>query len=118
MSARCTAAESKHRVDWALEQLLAGRPRVQLVRDIQQRWSLSPSQAQRITRKAVETILSVYQQVDHEEAVGKAVYALEKAVELAVQRGQPNEIVCAVRALDNLIGLGAAHQLRAQGLMR
>lgn len=118
MSARCTKPEAKQRVDWMLEQLLAGRPRVELVREAQQRWGLSESQAQRIARKAVEVILSTYRQVDHEEAVGKAVHALEKAIELAVQRGQPNEITTAVKALDNLIGLGAAHQLRAQGLIR
>lgn len=118
MTARCTKAEAQHRTDWMFEQLLAGRPRVQLVRLARQKWGLSESQAQRIAKKAVEQILSTYQSVDHQEAVGKAVYALEVALELALQRKQPNEVVAAVKAMDALVGLGAAHQLRAQGLMR
>jgi fructose-specific phosphotransferase system component IIB len=114
MSARCTKPEAEFRRSWALEQLLASRPRVELVREAQQRWGLSAAQAQRIVRQAVELILATYREVDQEEAVGKAVHALEVALELAVQRKQPQEIIQAVRAMDQIIGIGAAHQLRVQ----
>ena len=114
MSARVTKPEAEHRRSWCLEQLLAGRPRVVLVREVMAQWGVSEAQAQRVVRQAVELILSTYRQVDHEEAIGRAVHALEVALELAVQRGQPQEIVLAVRAMDQLIGLGADHQLKLQ----
>ena len=80
-----------------------------VTRDVMQRWGVSESQAQKIVRQAVEVILSCYRQVDHEEAIGRAVHALEVALELAVQRKQPQEIVQAVRAMDQIIGMGANH---------
>ena len=106
---RVTKPEAEHRRSWCLEQLLAGRPRVVVTRDVMQRWGVSESQAQKIVRQAVEVILSCYRQVDHEEAIGRAVHALEVALELAVQRKQPQEIVQAVRAMDQIIGMGANH---------
>lgn len=114
MAARCTKPEAEFRRSWALEQLLASRPRVEIVRDAQRRWGLSAAQSQRIVRQAVEVILATYRQVDKEEAIGKAVHALEVALELAVQRKQPQEIIQAVRAMDQIIGIGAARQPRVQ----
>jgi hypothetical protein len=114
MPARVSKPEAEHRRAWVLEQLLAGRPRVDVTRETMRRWGVSESQAQKIVRQAVEVILSCYRHVDHEEAIGRAIHALEKALELAVQRGQPQEIVMAVRAMDQLIGMGADHQLKLQ----
>ena len=109
MSARCTKPEAKARVDWALEQLLAGRPRVTLVREAMAQWGLSEAQGQRIVRAGVEAILATYEQVERPETLARCIHALEQALELAVTRGQPQEICTTVKAMAGLLGLGADH---------
>ena len=96
-------------MDWALERLLAGRPRVTLVREAMAQWGLSEAQGQRIVRAGVEAILATYEQVDRTETLARCIHALEQALELAVMRGQPQEICTTVKAMSGLLGLGADH---------
>jgi len=109
MGARCTKQEAKERVDWALEQLLAGRPRVTLVREAMAQWGLSEAQGQRIVRAGVEAILATLETVDRTEVLARCIHALEQALELAVTRKQPQDICTTVKAMAGLHGLGADH---------
>ena len=112
MGARCTKPEAKARVDWALEQLLAGRPRVTLVREAMAQWGLSEAQGQRIVRAGVEAILATLETVDRTEVLARCIHALEQALELAVTRRQPQEICTTVKAMAGLLALGADHSSR------
>jgi len=113
---RCTKAQAEERHSWIVEQIAAFRPRPQIVRELRQRWGISQSQALRALQRADKERVQVYDSVERNEMLSMALQAAEKAVELAIARGLPTEIIGAVRLLDQLVILspGCAERSRSK----
>jgi hypothetical protein len=100
---RCTKAEKAERLAWIVEQIAAFRPRTEIVREVRARWGVSQPQALKDLQAADAERAEVYDSVDRTALLTMALQAAEKAVQLAQARGNPNEIIGAVRLLDNLV---------------
>ncbi len=109
---RCSKLVALERHSWVIEQLAAGRPRPQIVRDLREREGISQPQALKYLQRADAERCEVYATADRAGLLSQCLAAAEKALELAQARGNPNEIVGAVRLLDQLLALGASHERR------
>lgn len=103
---RCTKIEAEERHSWIVEQIAAFRPRPQIVREVMERYGVSRPQALKYLQRADAERFQVYDSVERMDLLTTALQAAEKAVELAIARKNPNEIIGAVRLLNNLTGFG------------
>lgn len=101
---RCTKIEAEERHSWIVEQIAAFRPRPVIVREVLERWGISRQQALRCMQRADKERAQVYDSVERIDLLTTALQAAEKAVELAISRKNPNEIIGAVRLLNGLTG--------------
>lgn len=103
---RCTKIVKAERHSWIVQQIAAFRPRTEIVRELRERWGVSQPQALKDLQAADAERAEVYDKVDRIDLLTQAIAAAEKAVQLAQARGNPNEIIGAVRLLDNLCHIG------------
>ena len=103
---RCTKIEAEERHSWIVEQIAAFRPRPVIVREVVERWGISRQQALRCMQRADKERFHVYDSVERMDLLTTALQAAEKAVELAIARKNPNEIIGSVRLLNSLTGFG------------
>lgn len=104
---RCTKAEKAERLPaWIVEQIAAFRPRTEIVREVRERWGISQPQALKDLQAADAERAQVYDSLDRVDLLTMALQAAEKAVEIAIARKNPNEIIGSVRLLDNLVHFG------------
>ena len=104
---RCSKLAKQERHSYIVVEIAKGTPRAELVRDVRERWGISTSQALRCLQEADAERAQVYGSLDRAAVLTMAVQSAEKAVQLAIARGNPNEIIGAVRLLDNLLHVGA-----------
>jgi hypothetical protein len=103
---RCTKIEAEARHSWIVDQIAAFRPRPEIVREVMERYGVSRPQALKYMQRADAERYQVYDSVERMDLLTTALQAAEKAVELAIARKNPNEIIGAVRLLDNLVHFG------------
>jgi hypothetical protein len=109
---RCSKLVALERHSWVVQQLAANRPRPEIVRELRDREGISQPQALKYLQRAEAERCEVYSSADRAGLLTQCLAAAEKALELAQARKNPNEIVGAVRLLDNLLALGASHERR------
>ena len=102
---RCTKIQAEERHCWIVQQIAAFRPRPEIVREVRQRYRVSRPQALKLMQRADAERVQVYDSVERNEMLSMALQAAEKAVELAIARGLPTEIIGSVRLLDSLVML-------------
>jgi hypothetical protein len=107
MAGRASAIEMHTRVDWVLQQMAAGRPRMDLAREVRDRYGLSESQSYRLLQAADAARAAVFGQINRAAMLTGAVDSLQRAAEIALKNGQPMAVIAAVNALDRLLHFGA-----------
>jgi hypothetical protein len=108
----CSKLVKQERHSFIITEMAKGTPRPELVRAVRQRWGISQSQALRCLQAADLERAEIYSATDRAAVLSQCLQAAEKAVQLAIARGYPNEVVGSVRLLDNLLALGASHERR------
>ena len=108
MAGRASAIEMHSRVDWALQQMAAGRPRMDLVREARDRYHLSESQSYRLLQAADAARAACFGQINRASMLTSAVDSLQRAIEIALRNEQPLVVIAGVNALDRLLHFGAA----------
>ena len=98
------------RVNWALEQLMAGRGSTAVVTDLSQRWGVSRRQAQRITAKAHQTMVSDLDQTERTHLTAQLVHLLMESAAQAIKAKNSGAVVGISRELRSLVGLGVDHR--------
>ena len=109
---RCSKIVALERHSWVVAQLAANRPRPVIVRELRAREGISQPQALKYVQRADLERCEVYSSADRAGLLSQCLAAAEKALELAQARGNPNELIGAVRLLDQLLALGASHERR------
>lgn len=104
MAGRSAATE---RVNWALEQLMAGRGSTAVVSDVSQRWGISRRQAQRITAKAHQTLVTDLDHTERTHLTAQLVHLLMESAAQAIKAKNSGAVVGISRELRALVGLGA-----------
>jgi hypothetical protein len=95
------------RVNWALEQLMAGRGSSAVVSDVSQKWGISRRQAQRITAKAHQTLVTDLDQTERVHLTAQLVHLLMESAAQAIKAKNSGAVVGISRELRALVGLGA-----------
>lgn len=103
----CSAIEMRSRIDWVLQQMAQGRPRMDLVREVRDRYQLSEAQAYKVLQHADAARAAVFGQINRAAMLTAAVDALQRASEIALKNQQPMAVIAAVNALDRLLHFGA-----------
>jgi hypothetical protein len=103
MAGRSTATE---RINWALEQLMAGRGSSAVVSEMTQRWGIGRRQAQRITAKAHQTLLTDLDQTERTHLTAQLVHLLMESAAQAIKAKNSGAVVGISRELRALVGLG------------
>jgi hypothetical protein len=108
----CSKIVAQERHSWVIQQMALCRPRPEIARELRQREGLSRSQALRYLQRADLERCEVYSSADRAALLAQCLAGCEKALQMAIARGLPLEIVASIRTLDNLLALGASHQLQ------
>jgi len=103
MAGRSTATE---RINWALEQLMAGRGSSAVVSEMTQRWGIGRRQAQRITAKAHQTLVTDLDQTERTHLTAQLVHLLMESAAQAIKSKNSGAVVGISRELRALVGLG------------
>ena len=106
MAGRSATAE---RVNWSLELLMAGRGSTAVVTEMTQRWGISRRQAQRITAKAQQTLVTDLDQTERVHMTAQLVHLLMEAAAQALQARNSGAVVGISRELRALVGLGVGN---------
>ena len=106
MASRVAAAE---RINWALEQLMAGRGSSSVVAEMSQRWGISRRQAQRLTAAAHQTLVDDLDHVERTHLTAQLIHMLMASAEQAMKAKNSGAVVGISRELRALVGLGADH---------
>lgn len=104
MASRVAAAE---RINWALEQLMAGRGSSSVVAEMSQRWGISRRQAQRLTAAAHQTLVDDLGQTERTHLTAQLVHLLMESAAQAIKAKNSGAVVGISRELRALVGLGA-----------
>jgi len=94
------------RVNWALEQLMAGRGSTAVVTDLSQRAGVSRRQAQRVVAKAHQTLVSDLDQTQRTHLTAQLVHLLMESAAQAIRAKNSGAVVGISRELRALVGLG------------
>jgi len=94
------------RVNWALEQLMAGRGSTAVVTDLSQRAGVSRRQAQRVVAKAHQTLVSDLDQTERTHLTAQLVHLLMESAAQAIKAKNSGAVVGISRELRALVGLG------------
>ena len=103
MAGRSAATE---RINWALEQLMAGRGSSAVVSEMTLRWGISRRQAQRITAKAHQTLVTDLDQTERTHLTAQLVHLLMESAAQAIKAKNSGAVVGISRELRALVGLG------------
>ena len=103
MAGRSATAE---RVNWALELLVAGRGSTAVVTEMTQRWGISRRQAQRITAKAHQTLVTDLDQTERTHLTAQLIHLLMESAAQAIKAKNIGAVVGISRELRALVGLG------------
>ena len=106
------SAATTERVNWALEQLMAGRGSTAVVTEMSERWGVSRRQAQRITAKAHQTMVSDLDQTERTHLTAQLVHLLMESAAQAIKAKNSGAVVGISRELRSLVGLGVDHAPR------
>jgi len=100
------------RVNWALEQLMAGRGSSAVVSEMSQRWGITRRQAQRLTKRAHQTLVQDLDIVERTDMTAQLIALLMASAEQALKAKNSGAIVGISRELRALVGLGVDHAPR------
>ena len=103
MAGRSAATE---RINWALEQLMAGRGSSAVVSEMTQLWGIGRRQAQRITAKAHQTLVTDLDQTERTHLTAQLVHLLMESAAQAIKAKNSGAVVGISRELRALVGLG------------
>ena len=95
------------RVNWALQQLMAGHGSTAVVSELSQREGVSRRQAQRLTAKAHEILVTDLDQTERKHLVAQLVHILMEAAAKALKAKNSGAVVGCAKELRVLTGLGA-----------
>ena len=100
------------RVNWAIEQLMAGRGSSAVVSEMSERWGITRRQAQRLTKRAHQTLVQDLDQVERVDMTAQLIALLMASAERAIRSGNAGAVVGISRELRALVGLGVDHAPR------
>ena len=103
MAGRSAATE---RINWALEQLMAGHGSTAVVTELSRREGVSRRQAQRITAKAHQTLVNDLDQTERTHLTAQLVHLLMESAAQAIKAKNSGAVVGISRELRALVGLG------------
>ena len=103
----CSKIEMRTRIDWVLQQMAQGRPRMDLMREVRDRYGLSEPQAYKVLQQADGARAAVFGQINRASMLTAAVDSLQRAIEIALRNEQPLVVIAGVNALDRLLHFGA-----------
>jgi len=106
MAGRSATAE---RINWALEQLMAGRGSTAVVTDLTQWAGVSRRQAQRVVAKAHQTLVDDLDKTERVHMTAQLVHLLMESAAQAIKAKNSGAVVGISRELRALVGLGASH---------
>ena len=101
----CRSATTE-RVNWALEQLTAGHSSTAVVSQMTQWAGVSRRQAQRITAKAHQTLVTDLDQTERTHLTAQLVHLLMESAAQAIKAKNSGAVVGISRELRALVGLG------------
>jgi hypothetical protein len=101
---------AKERINWALQQLMAGRGSSAVVSEMAEKWGISRRQAQRITSKAHQTLVQDLDHVERTHLTAQLIHMLMASAEQAMKAKNSGAVVGISRELRALVGLGVDHQ--------
>ena len=101
----CRSATTE-RVNWALEQLTAGHSSTAVVSQMTQLWGIGRRQAQRITAKAHQTLVTDLDQTERTHLTAQLVHLLMESAAQAIKAKNSGAVVGISRELRALVGLG------------
>ena len=104
MASRSATTE---RVNWALQQLIAGHGSTAVVTEMTQREGVSRRQAQRLTAKAHEILVTDLDSTERKHLVAQLVHILLEAGAQALKAKNSGAVVGVSKELRNLVGLSA-----------
>jgi ABC-type transporter Mla MlaB component len=104
-----SSVATTERVNWALEQLMAGRGSSAVVSEMSQRWGITRRQAQRLTKRAHQTLVQDLDVVERTDLTAQLIALLMASAEQALKARNSGAIVGISRELRALVGLGADH---------
>jgi hypothetical protein len=94
------------RVNWALELLMEGRGSTAVVSEMTQLWGISRRQAQRITAKAHQTLVTDLDQTERTHLTAQLIHLLMESAAQAIKAKNIGAVVGISRELRALVGLG------------
>jgi hypothetical protein len=97
---------AKERINWALQQLMAGRGSSAVVSEMAEKWGISRRQAQRITVKAHQTLVTDLDQTERVHLTAQLVHLLMESAAQAIKAKNSGAVVGISRELRALVGLG------------
>ena len=101
----CRSATTE-RINWALEQLMAGHGSSAVVSEMTQLWGIGRRQAQRITAKAHQTLVTDLDQTERTHLTAQLVHLLMESAAQAIKAKNSGAVVGISRELRALVGLG------------
>jgi hypothetical protein len=99
---------AKERINWALQQLMAGRGSSAVVSEMAEKWGISRRQAQRITSKAHQTLVQDLDHVERTHLTAQLIHLLMESAAQAIKAKNSGAVVGISRELRALVGLGFA----------